>query len=122
MQQTHSSHAVGGMQMGKRGTGIACRNYTPNKISNFTLIQNTPNSQAFQILGKFILGLSNFPIKKLRRYKNLILPFVVFLQHSHHFLKYSDFFAFISYLFLRYCIHRKDGNKLFRFSFLTLFL
>ena len=81
MQQTHSSYAVGGMQMRKRGTDIACRNYTPNKISNFTLIQNTPDSQAFQILGKFILGLSNFPIKKLRRYKNLILPFVVFLQH-----------------------------------------
>ena len=81
MQQTHSSYAVGGMQMRKRGTDIACRNYTPNKISNFTLIQNTPDSQAFQILGKFILGLSNFPIKKLRRYKNLILPRVVFLQH-----------------------------------------
>jgi len=31
----------GGMQIGKRGMGIACVNYAQNKISNFTLIEYT---------------------------------------------------------------------------------
>ena len=106
--------------MGKRGTGIACVNYCRINFSNFTLIQNTPNSPIFQSLGKFILVLFNFPIKISRRYKILILPLVVFLQQYPILCSLLKILSFISFLFLRYCIHRKDGNAFPVFLFVSL--
>ena len=76
-----------------------------------------PTPQAFQILGKFILGLSNFPIKILRRYKILILPFVVFLQQCPILWSLLKNLSFFPCLFLRYCLHRKDGKRFSGFLF-----
>ena len=87
-------------------------NYRQNIIFDFTF---------FKIVGIFLI-LYNFPIKILRRYKILILPFVVFLQQCPILCSLLKNLTFISYLFLRQYIHRKDGNRLFPFSFLTLFL
>jgi len=74
------------MQIGKRGMGIACVNYCQNKFSDFTF---------FEIVGMFLI-LCNFPIKILRRYKILILPFVVFLQQYPILWSLFKILSFIS--------------------------
>ena len=46
----HICYAKGGMQIGFRGMGIACVNNGPNKISDFTLIENTHPDNPDKIL------------------------------------------------------------------------
>ena len=104
----HSCYAKGGgMQMRFCYAPHAWLNYRQNIIFDFTF---------FEIVGIFLI-LYNFPIKILRRYKNLILPFVVFLQQCPILCSLFRNLTFITYLFLRQCIYRKDGKRFSGFLF-----
>ena len=98
------------MQIGFCYAPHAWLNYCRIIIFDFTF---------FEIVGIFLI-LYNFPIKILRRYKILILPFVVFLQQYLTLCSLLKILSFISFLFLRYCIHRKDGNAFPVFLFVSL--
>ena len=99
------------MQIGFCYAPHAWLNYCRIIIFDFTF---------FEKVGIFLI-LYNFPIKISRRYKNLILPLVVFLQQYPILCSLLKILCIFPYSFLSWCHYRKGGKHAFPVFFSVSF-